>query len=774
MLQKIKPLHDLGFANIWLKPKSKRPVETAWTTGPRHEWSTLELFYKKNSNVGVRVGEPSKLSDGTFLSVIDCDVKSEDPAHLREMEKALDQLQFDWTTAPIVVSGRGNGSKHIYIRTDEPLSPFRLARSHHMVKVSMPSVSNFSRREEEQLSVEEMAQGIHIRPAWEISAMGTGQQVVLPPSIHPDTGKAYLWETGEPTSVNDFPLANIVKPENAGPLGPLKVIKNAPEFEHVIVDLVSAKIPDWVFDMIVKGSGLEKYDNDRSAALYAVTLCLINADFSDLEIMSVLTDPSNELSWAAYEHTKSKDRKRAAAWIYKYTIQKARYSKSAEKAFSDEMEIEEKVLTEEEIALQEEELLGDWRERMDKNFQTGKPKPTIKNVILVLENYCEKAIFEFDSFYQAEQYASEPPWKDGPGIWTGKAISDSDIGRIKNWFGERFGFEPSDNTISGAVSVVARRNSRHPVQKYVKELVWDGKARLDTWLKKYMNAEGPDEYLAAVGRKLLCACVARVMNPGCKWDYVVIFEGKQGIGKSTACSILGGSWFTDTIGDITNKDAVEAMRGKWIIEIGELAVMRKYEVENLKHFITVRTDNVRKAYARKSEEYPRQCVFIGTTNRQDYLKDETGNRRFWPVKVHGVRFNELIRDRDQLWAEACEKWIEGEELYLSGDIEKMAKEIQASRMEHDEWESIIDEVLSEDDFLPENGFRLLDLWKRMSKLSDIDGMKFGNAQQHRLGRCLRIMGYEVRIKREKKSLERKWFRLNNAEAAPKVINSGTM
>lgn len=758
MKEEIKPLYDMGFSILWLKPRSKRPVETAWTTGPRHEWGTLEAFFKPGFNAGVRLGEPSKLDSGDFLAVIDCDVKSADPVHVKEMEKALDQLGFDWTIAPTVRSGRGNGSRHIYVRTREPMSPFRLARSHHVVKVEMPSVTTFSKKEEDALSPDEMSRGVHLRPAWEVSVMGTGQQVVLPPSIHPDTGLRYSWS--KPIrSTNDVPVVTLVKPEAAGVLGPLKVIKNAPEFQVTLVDLVSAKIPDWVFDIIVSGKGLEKYDMDRSAALYAVTLCLINAGFSDLEMMSVLTDPTNELSWVAYEHTKSKDRKRAAQWVYKYTIQKARYSKSAEKAFEDEAEIEEVHLDPGSATQQEEELLGDWRERLDKNYATGNPKPTLRNVVLILENFPSKPIFTFDVFYHAELYASEPPWKDGAGSWTGRSITDSDLARVKNWFGSRFGFEPSTDNIASGIGLVARRNSKHPVQEYIKTLRWDGVKRLDGWLKEYMNAEGPDEYLTSVGRKLLTACIARAMNPGCKWDYVVIFEGKQGIGKSTACSILGGAWFTDTLGDITNKDVVEAMRGRWIVEIGELAVMRKYEVENLKHFITVRTDVVRKAYARKSEEYPRQCVFIGTTNRQDYLKDETGNRRFWPVKVNQVKFAELLRDRDQLWAEACEAWLDGEELYLRGKVEEMAKELQAARMEHDEWEAIARDVIFADDFSVEEGFTLLELWKRMAKLSDIDGMKFGTQQQHRLGRCLRVMGYEVRFVRGPSGSERRWFKV---------------
>lgn len=763
MLEKIKPLHGLGFSILWIMPKSKRPVEKDWTKLPPKSWDALKLSHKENFNAGVRLGSNSKLTNGNYLAVIDCDVKSEDPVHQKEMEKALDALGFEWAHAPTVMSGRGNGSRHIYVQTEEPLAPFRLARSHHAVKVHMPSVTKFSKKEEEELSVEEMSEGWHIRPAWEIGAMGTGQQVVLPPSIHPDSGLAYKWSK-EIVGVKSLPVVTLSRDN----IEQVRVIKDAPEFSEIVVDLVSAQIPLWCYEMIVHGKHLERYDMDRSAALYSAAMCLINAGFTDGEIMTVLTDPDYELSWVAYEHRKTKDRKSAAQWVYKYTIAKARHEKSAQKAFEGSAEITDTVLDEKGVKAQQEDMFEKgWRDtKLDRN-QFYVIKNTLKNVVTILTMYPDRNIFYYDDFYHAEYYSSTPPWGEKEMKWDDKQIIDIDLIKIKMWFAKEWGFEPSLETIATAISFVADKSKIHPVRDYLKNLEWDGTPRLNTWLRTYMKAEGPEEYLSAVGAKLLVACVARIFEPGCKWDYVVIFEGKQGIGKSTACSILGGEWFTDTLGDIANKDVVDTMRGKWVIEIGELAVMRKHEVESLKHFITVRTDTVRKAFARKSEDYPRQCVFIGTTNRSDYLKDETGNRRFFPVKVHVVNFDKLIADRDQLWAEAFERWVDGEKLYLEKDVEKIAAEIQSSRMEHDEWESIIQDVFDKTDdsgpLFPSTDFRMLDLWIQMSKLSDLDGMKFNNQQQHRVGRILRMMGFEMRVIKIKGKTERRWFRKEENE-----------
>ena len=771
MFDEIKPLFDLGYSALWLRPRSKIPIEKGWTTpGAGLDWDTFRAFYAGDNNVGVRLGANSELRDGSFLAVLDCDVKSAEPAHLAEMEKVLDSLNFNWPSAPTVVSGRGNGSRHIHIRTEAPISPFRLAQSSHLVRVHMPSVTTWSKRELEKLSREERADGWHIRAAWEISVMGTGQQVVLPPSVHPDTGSKYFWER-KPKDPSDLPLLSLKK-EDAVFVKPKTPIKSAPVFEEVAVDLVSSNLPEWAYNLIVHGQGLERYNNDRSAALLAVTYCLINAGFSDLEIMTVLTDPDYELSSVAYDHRKTNDRRSAAQWVFKYTVQKARHEKSAEKAFEDEAVIENVILDNpEDVEKQEEELKGDWRENLDRaGGPNGKPRPTLRNILSILKNFPEKPIFTYDEFFQEERYYTNPPWaNENTGNLKGLELTDVDLGRIKVWFGQHWGFEPSENNMEHAVRVLARENVTHPVREYLDGLYWDGVKRVDGWLQRYLGAVGEEAYLQAIGRKFLCAAVARVYEPGIKWEHVLTFEGNQGIGKSTACEMLAGAWFSDSIGDITQKDAVEAMRGKWIIELGELANLTKADIEPVKAFLSRKVDNIRKAFRRKGEPFPRQCIFVGTTNKDDYLRDETGNRRTWPVETRGLDFEALPRDRDQLWAEAKELYFEGEKLFLPRDIEDIAREVQASRLEEDAFEPVIRGMLEKNEFMKVSGFTTIEAWDQMNAYNNGNTVAYKtiptNWDMQRVGKVLRKLGYESRKVR---GGSRQWFRVR-----PEVGSGGS-
>jgi predicted P-loop ATPase len=240
----------------------------------------------------------------------------------------------------------------------------------------------------------------------------------------------------------------------------------------------------------------------------------------------------------------------------------------------------------------------------------------------------------------------------------------------------------STNTILETLLSVSLKSRFHPVRDYFNGLKWDGKPRIDTWLKDYLGAEGFDEYLSQVSAKVLCAIVARVFKPGTKFDYVLILEGEQGCGKSTAIEHLASrEWYTDTMIDLKNKDSFMALEGCVIMELAELSSFKGVSQDVIKNFITSPTDKYRKPYNRQMGEYKRQCVFIGTTNDVEYLKDMTGNRRFWPVEVNGYDFKKalILRDRDQLFAEAKVRWENGEVLFLTGAAEAQAQEIQKDK-----------------------------------------------------------------------------------------------
>jgi len=257
---------------------------------------------------------------------------------------------------------------------------------------------------------------------------------------------------------------------------------------------------------------------------------------------------------------------------------------------------------------------------------------------------------------------------------------------VLEWF-QRIGLQFNHTQVERAVNIVAAERAYNPVQDYLHGLVWDGVARLDTWLRDYVGAEQSD-YKRAVGSRWMIGAVARALRPGCKMDNVLLFEGAQGKFKSTVFDVLGGAWFQDTCPDIGKKDALENLRGAWLIEMGELSAMRAAEIEPMKAFIAARQDRYRPSYGRRAANYPRTCVFAGTTNGEKYLKDDE-NRRFWPVTVGTIDIQALRRDRDQLWAEAVRRFDANEQWWLNAEETIDAVGEQAARKADDDWRPVI-------------------------------------------------------------------------------------
>lgn len=234
----------------------------------------------------------------------------------------------------------------------------------------------------------------------------------------------------------------------------------------------------------------------------------------------------------------------------------------------------------------------------------------------------------------------------------------------------------------------AKDNAIHPIRDYLEALSWDGTPRLDTLLTDYLGAED-SPYTRAVTRKTFTAAVARIFEPGCKFDYVLVLAGPQGRGKSTLVAKMSRGWYTDSLAGIGTKEAYEGLQGYWLVELGELAAMRKLEIETIKNFISKQVDSFRAAYGRRVEDHPRQCIFIGTTNSTAFLRDDTGNRRFWPVRL-GERppektvWNDLTAPViDQLWAEAVMQYRAGEPLVLPPELAASAQEQQREFTEDD-------------------------------------------------------------------------------------------
>ncbi len=379
-----------------------------------------------------------------------------------------------------------------------------------------------------------------------------------------------------------------------------------------------------------------------------------------------------------------------------------------------------------------------WRDGTIKD-ERGRVLPILRNVAVALRGAPElKDAFRFDELQQLVIVEKSLPLADGAEPRnigpTPRPIVDADVSQIQEWLQSQGLPKIGREVTSQAIALCAQERSFHPVRDYLGALKWDGLKRLDSWLTGYMGAaESP--YSKAIGRMFMIAAVARVYRPGSKADYVVVFEGPQGVGKSRACAVLGEKWFSDSLPDVTrDKDAAQHLRGKWIIEISELSALGRAEAEALKSFISRPVERYRPPYGRDEVIEPRQCIFVGTTNRSTYLGDDTGGRRFWPVKVGQIDVDALVSDRDQLLAEAVTAFRNGEQWWPDGSFERShIRAEQEARFEVDAWEPSIDRYLADRDRV------------QVSEIArdalDIVAAKIGTAEQRRISHILTRLGW---------------------------------
>ena len=324
----------------------------------------------------------------------------------------------------------------------------------------------------------------------------------------------------------------------------------------------------------------------------------------------------------------------------------------------------------------------------------GRIVPNLANLMVALRNAPEIAdAFAFDEMLHATILCMPLPIARCGEIANAdlpqRPIRDSDVSQLQEWL-QHLGMPKigKDQTYQ-AVDQRAQERAFHPLRDYLSGLTWDGTARVERWLSYYLGA-AQDDYSIGIGRMFLIAMVARIFEPGCKVDHMLVLEGEQGAGKSRACRALAGEWFSNFMPDIRDKDAMQHQRGKWLIEVAELAAIGRAEAEALKAFISRQIERFRPSYGRLEVTEPRQCVFVGTTNRAIYLKDETGARRFWPVKIGAIDVASLVHDRDQLFAEAVERYRAREPWWPERDFErKHIKPQQDARYEADPWEQLI-------------------------------------------------------------------------------------
>ncbi len=323
--------------------------------------------------------------------------------------------------------------------------------------------------------------------------------------------------------------------------------------------------------------------------------------------------------------------------------------------------------------------------------------PVAANAVVILTHDDSwVGVLAHDAFRDAVVTTRVPPWDevDAPAKAASGGWSDADTVRAGNWLARHYGVQFNIAIVEQAVTVVAARTLLHPVRDWLGALKWDGSARIDRRFTDYFGADD-SAYVYGVGARFMIGAVARVFQPGAKVDCTPVLEGCQGIGKSTGIQRLAGeAWCFDTPITMGEKDGYQSLRGKWIGELGELHALSRSDLNRAKNFLTATVDTYRPSYGRRSRDFPRQCVFYGTTNASEYLRDETGNRRFWPVRCSRVDLDGITRDREQLWAEAHQRYVSGERWHVdSADFRALCEEQQEQRFVSDAWEGPVEEWL---------------------------------------------------------------------------------
>lgn len=361
----------------------------------------------------------------------------------------------------------------------------------------------------------------------------------------------------------------------------------------------------------------------------------------------------------------------------------------------------------------------DWKTRL-KFTEKGAIAQSIENVVLILNNDPKlEGCLAYNEMSSHTDTRKSLPWRK---VKTSSQWVDSDDAALRYYLEKTYGLSGKDR-IFDAVNVVAQEHSFHPVKEYLESCTWDGIPRVETLLIDYLGAED-SPYTRTVTRKVMAAAIARIYKPGCKFDHMLTLRGLQGLGKSSFFAKLGGQWFSDSFTAVQGKEAYEQIQGVWIMEVGELAGLRRAEVEAIKLYLSKQTDRFRPAYGRRLQEFPRQCIFIGTTNETQFLRDTTGNRRFWVVDTPNQPTHDFWEELTPetvaaIWAEAMEIYNAGEKLYLSKEMERIAREIQETYEEENPRAGIVADYL--DRLLPEDWYNM-DLYSRRAWLeSEAEG-----------------------------------------------------
>lgn len=717
VLAHIRPLVAAGASCHWLHPfdyvdengykRGKTPRTSKWSEEPTLDLADLERTYRDRSNIGIRLGEPSRIS-GFYLHLIDLDVRK--PELEGEAWGALLAIWPEARNFPRVISGSRGASRHIYFLSRQPFRKLKLAKS-----------TTF------ELVWDDIQKRHVSRNDWEIDLMGTGSQAVIPPSLHPDTGLAYEWEQTLDFSMLDLGIGPIVPVESIEAWGARLTQPESDEDDlETLFNNSPLNLDDDQIDEI-----LTLIPNDREEFDSAGNLIRTGAHYDDyIEVGMALHHQYQgaedgfvkwvdwasqaskfDLKHARYRWDKSfgdaKNPVRMATLIQKANTNrlKSEHDFEAEDSFdaapgtalalvpstnlSGLLDSPKSATNLTDIlggAIAPVEPVGDipqpdanWERLLARN-EEGELKSNAHNLALVAANDIRlvgvPAINEFTSDIvlcrpprriRKKDRASSNPVRNLEGkLWqvtdtvNGDPWHDSHDSAIRIMLeapGTQggYGIKVTDRDLKASIDAAAQKNSFHPVRSKLMGFKWDGIPRVESMFVDFLGC--PDTaYHREASLCFLVGAVARVFEPGHKFDFVPILEGIQGKGKSTFIRILSLDWYGELTGDIAKiQEMVEAMQGCWIMEIGELSAMQRSEVNDLKAFVSRTADKTRLAYDKRPKTFLRQCVFCGSTNDDAYLRDHTGARRFWPIHceiegdIDNTRFASVV---EQIWAEA--------------------------------------------------------------------------------------------------------------------------
>lgn len=723
-----------GVSVHWLQRRTKKPVGVdgkggGWQTAETQTIEELQASYRRGYNIGLRPGEHSHTPYG-YLHVIDLDIRKED-----QVEAALAELRRlwpDYSLAPFVISGSGGSSRHFYFFTDKPFGSMKLGRSEGSEMVFDASLGRDVKKAD-----------------WEIELYGSRKQIAIPPSIHPVSGENYVWGREIDWDLLQLDIGPIIPSATVTAWGAASdddltddddddlfaILKSEPMgLTEQRIDEILGDIPndDLDYDDFVEvGMALaHEYQGNEAGFNKWVSWCRQSRKF-DLHTC--------KFKWRSFKGRKNPVR--MATLIAKAGVRRLEEAHAELDLLDDDDALEPStaltVIEPEIDLLADLDLLADmkassnevasrgptgpeqydsdWASYLQRN-EEGTIKPTLHNVEMIVRNDRRfRGVIGLNQFTQEITQIGRPrrfklrkespkPIRQLEGtIWElsdpvngdlWKEVQDADV-RLILEAPERqggYGLKTSGRDLTDAINKVAYRNGFHPVRGYLNGLVWDGEARAATLFVDYLGAED-NPYHREAALKWLLGAVTRIFEPGHKFDFVPILEGAQGKRKSTFISVLARHWSAELEGDFHDtKGMVERMQGAWILEMPELQGFSKSDVQTIKGFISRTMDKVRPAYARRVQEYPRQCVFMGSTNEIEYLRDSTGGRRFWPITCTVVEIDtdRLIRNIDQIWAEAVAmyrewrvRWPTGHlPLYMTNPVAAAyAKELQESRRE---------------------------------------------------------------------------------------------